>query len=127
MHAARSCGKIDCRRSPMALYVVVRHPKNTHPKWTGNVWTSDDLLRSIVTTPEVAEQCRNADIVYVHRCGWKPDGGKYVEPVICCSAKTATITGPAHKPMVVFKDVQRIGLPVKRRLFGPTNSYFENE
>jgi hypothetical protein len=110
----------------MALYIVVRHRKNVHPRWE-NEWTDDDRILSITTTPQVAEQCRDADVVYVHRCGWQPEGGEYVSPVIACSARVAHITGSEAAPRIVFRDVKPLGLPVKRRLRGPTNSYFDDE
>jgi len=90
-------------------------------------WIDDDRILSITTTPEVAEQCKNADIVYFHRCGWKPEGGEYVNPTVCCSARIAEITGSDSEPMIVFKDVKLIGAPVRRRLYGPTNSYYDAE
>ena len=75
----------------MALYIVVRHPRNVHPRWQGSVWLDDNRILSITTTPQVAAQCRTADIVYIHRCGWKPPppGGDYVNPIISCSATVA--------------------------------------
>jgi hypothetical protein len=109
----------------MSLYIVVRHRGDKpHPNWTGNVWVNDACIRSIITTPTVARQCASAgaDMVYFHRTGWV---AAKVPPLICCSARVEQIVGSSAKPTVVFKDVNIVGLPPKRRLFGPTNSYYE--
>lgn len=108
----------------MFLHIIVQHPSNFHPKWRGNTWEDHDRILSITTTPKVAEQCRNANIVYVHRSGWKPQGEAFIRPSIACSAKVAFIGGSSENPLVTFTDVQPIGLPAKRQLNGPTSSYF---
>jgi hypothetical protein len=58
----------------MALYVVLRHPKNPEQTWS-NVWQSDDrLVDGIMTNGDVAPLCeaaqRSGQYVYVHRCTW---------------------------------------------------------
>jgi hypothetical protein len=109
----------------MALYVVVHHRNDVHPRWRGNIWIDDDRIASITTTPLVADQCRVADRVFVHRCGWRPRGGRPVGPVVSCVAVVDRISGTVEEPVIHFRDVAVVGKPVKRRLFGPTNSYFE--
>ena len=101
------------------LYIVVLHPDDAQ-EWK-NVWSNDDdrKLLSITTTPKVAKQCRDAEVIYVHRCGWRPPGGKYVEPLIAWVVKVAEITGL----VVAFMDHEIVNLPAKKRLRGGTNSY----
>jgi hypothetical protein len=101
-----------------SLYIVLRHRGNRHENWKDNDWADDDHIRSITTTPKVAAQCQEADIVYVHRCGWKN-----ILPSICCVAKVERIAGSKKKPQVFFKDVRTVGLPTEKRPYGRMNSY----
>ncbi len=103
----------------MALYVVVHHPKDTpHEKWPVNKWHDGDRIASITTTREIAEACRRADVVYVHRCCWKPMGGRYVPPAVSCVGRVSKIDNSTPDPTVYFEDVRVVGKPVKKRLYG---------
>jgi hypothetical protein len=104
------------------LYIVLHHRNNPHNKWKDNQWLDDDRVASITTTPEVAEQCKQQGIAYVHRCGWKE---RRIKPTISCSAMVKSVSGSPDSPIVHFKDTKAIRKPVKRRLFGPTNSYYD--
>jgi len=108
----------------MSLYIVLHHRRDPHGRWRANLWHDDDRIASITTTPQVASQCQAETTVHVHRCAWKPRGGKYVGPIISCSAVVDRISGPPQQPIVHFRDAAVVGKAVKRRLFGPTNSYF---
>jgi len=77
----------------VALYIVVHHRGNVHLNWKKHDWADDDHIRNITTTPKVAAQCHDADIIYVHRCGWKK-----AQPSICCSAKVDRIGGSKKTP-----------------------------
>jgi hypothetical protein len=70
----------------MALYVVLRHPRNPEQVWS-NGWRPDDrLVDAIMTNGDVAPLCEQAratgEYVYVHRCAW---GG--ADPAITSRAK----------------------------------------
>jgi hypothetical protein len=61
---------------------------------------------------------------YVHRGSYKPKNGKYIPPVISCSARVEKIDRSSKHPIVYFKNAAVINKPVKRRLFFPLNSYY---
>jgi hypothetical protein len=109
----------------MALYIVVHHRLDApHDKWKANKWHDDDRIASITTTPEIAEACRKADVVYVHRCCWKPKGGRYVKPSISCAARVSKIDNSRSQPTVHFHEVELVGKPVKRRLYGREQPFY---
>ena len=102
----------------MALYVVLHHRLDPHPKWKENRWLNDDCIEQITTDPETTALCRQSEIVYIHRCCWKPEGRKRIPQITSCSVRVATIDGPPDRPTVHFKDAVFVGKPVGKRLYG---------
>lgn len=97
----------------MALYVVLHHRLDPHPKWRDNKWLDDNCVQQITTDPETANLCRQAELVYIHRCGLKR-----IRPITSCSVRVAAIDGPPNRPTVHFKDAVFVGKPVGKRLYG---------
>jgi len=74
----------------MALYLVLRHPRNPEQVWS-NSWQPDNrLVDAIMTTREVARLCEEAhsgnEYVYIHRCAWAGDS-----PEITCRSKISRV------------------------------------
>jgi hypothetical protein len=65
------------------FFVVVHHRRDREQPWV-NLWDDDDRLQAITTTSDIAARCerarRNAERIYVHRCGWARG-----RPLVCCS------------------------------------------
>ena len=102
----------------LSLYLVLHHPGDPHPNWTDNKWQDDDRVERITTDPATAEECRRAEIVYIHRCCWKPEGRKRVGPLTSCSVRVERIGGSPDRPTVFFREATVIGRPVPKRLYG---------
>ena len=45
-------------------------------------------------------------------------GARYIRPVICCSAQVAKVDGSPTEPTIHFSNVEVVGAPVKKRLYG---------
>ena len=75
--------ELPTRRSEVALYIVLHHPKDRDQPWV-NRWSTDGTLCAITTTADIAARCHaslgRGERVFVHRRGHR--GG---EPAICCS------------------------------------------
>lgn len=99
-----------------SLYIVVHHQRD-YQNWDNN-WADDDCIRSITTTAEVAEACRSAGTVYVHRCGWK-----HIKPSICCAATVDRVSESGSQWLVTFKRAEPIGVKPEKRLFGGMRLY----
>lgn len=104
----------------MALYVVLHHRLDPHPKWRENKWLNDDCIERITTDPETAGLCRANEVVYIHRCGWKR-----ISPITSCSVRVASIEGPLDRPIVFFKDAVVVRKPVGKRLYGIEKPHYD--
>jgi hypothetical protein len=104
----------------MALYVVLHHRLNPHPKWMENKWQDDDCIERITTDPVTADLCRRKEIVYIHRCGWKR-----IPPITSCSVRVAAIDGPPERPTVHFSGAVVVRKPVGKRLYGIEKPHYE--
>src|ERR1700737_1809154 len=97
------------------LYIIIRHRDDTLQKYRRpqyrNRWFDDDRVERITTTPHVAGECKKQmesdEIVYVHRCGWKPKGKPPVPPTISCSVRVTKIEGSYKNPVVHFSEVKK--------------------
>ena len=99
-----------------ALYLILRHRDDKTRKYRRaqyrNHWIDDERVKSISTTPHVANECRKErekqEIVYVHRCGWKPKGKPTIPPTISGSVRVREIDGSPKHPVVHFAQVKSL-------------------
>lgn len=87
----------------MALFLVVHHPDDKDRPWI-NSWLDNDCIETIQTTAKIGGLCKEAQssdqFVFIHRCrfGESP-------PVICCTARIASVDPTSAKEALVrFKD-----------------------
>ena len=91
----------------MALYLVVRHVRNTHQTYV-NSWIDDETLQAIETPTSIADMCEEAmkrnERVFVHRCGWEDS-----PPSVCCSALVEQVgVVDEHNSLVTFGQQPRV-------------------
>lgn len=75
---------------PMALYVIVHHPKAPKEDWPNDWDDTDWKLKAITTTSTLGKRCREAktkgERVYVYRCALGSAAA-----TVCCSVRVDSV------------------------------------
>jgi hypothetical protein len=109
----------------MAFYVVLHHPDDRSPTRWSNEWErgSQDRIRTITTTAEIARDAQSARQVFVHRCGFGNDAPAIVSETRVAGALAIDPGKRGSDYLVTFETVRTMRAIPRVNPDRGTNSY----